>query len=163
MLEFNRFWQEETIRLRFPAASAHANRRIDCLVLINDMSGLSISQFNRAMLNLIRGASVQGSDYFPESLKVSYVINTPMTFTAIYGLVKHFFEEDTRKKIVILGSDYVPALLNAIDADQLPHFYGGTCTCNNLGGDCMSSDKGPWLDYEVDWPKGIRTKIKQQN
>ena len=103
------------MRLRFPAASALANRRIDSLVLINDLSGLSISQFNRAMLNLIRGAATQGSDYFPESLKVSYVINTPMTFSAIYSLVKHFFEEDTRKKMVILGSDYVPALLDAID------------------------------------------------
>ena len=149
------------MRLRFPAASALANRRIDSLVLINDLSGLSISQFNRAMLNLIRGAATQGSDYFPESLKVSYVINTPMTFSAIYSLVKHFFEEDTRKKMVILGSDYVPALLDAIDESQLPHFFGGTCDCREFGGDCMRSDKGPWLDYEVDWPKGIRAKVRK--
>ncbi len=83
-----------------------------------------------------------------------------MSFTAIYGLVKHFFEEDTRAKIVILGSDYAPALLNAIEASQLPQQFGGTCTCSDLGGDCMRSDKGPWLDYEVDWPKGIRSKAK---
>ena len=148
------------MRLIFPAASASANRRIDSLVLINDLNGLSISQFNRAMLSLISGAAKQGSDYFPESLKVSYVINTPMTFSAIYGLVKHFFEEDTRKKIVILGSDYTQALLNAIDDNQLPHFYGGACTCKEFGGDCMKSDKGPWLDFVVDWPKGIRAKTK---
>jgi CRAL/TRIO domain len=100
--------------------------------------------FNKSMIDLIRGASKVGSDSFPETLKVSFFINTPLSFSAMYGVIKHFFEEDTRMKFIILGSDYAPTLLNAIGADQLPVFLGGTCSCIEYGGDCLRSDKGPW-------------------
>ena len=55
--------------------------------------------FNRSMIDLIRGASKTGSDYYPETLKVSFVINTPLAFSAIWSIIKHFFEEETRRKI----------------------------------------------------------------
>lgn len=87
------------MRLRMPAASTVRGRRIETLVLINDLNGISMSTFNRQMIELIRGASKIGSDYFPETLKVSFVINTPMAFSAIWAVIKHFFEEETRRKV----------------------------------------------------------------
>ena len=57
-----------------------------------------------------------------------------------------------------MGSDFTPTLLEAIDADFLPDFLGGNCNCQGFGGDCMMSDIGPWLDYELVSPKGIRHK-----
>lgn len=147
MLHYNRFWSEQTMRLRLPACSLVKNRRIDSVVVINDFNGMGMSTFNKASFDMIRSVTKQGSDYCPETLKVSYIINAPMAFTAIYAIVKNFLEEDTRKKMVILGSDYEATLLKNIDSSQLPVFLGGSCTCKEMGGDCMRSDKGPWQDF----------------
>jgi hypothetical protein len=40
-------------------------------------------------------------------------------------------------------------LLEAISAENLPDFLGGTCTCSHVQGGCMNSDAGPWEDYVV--------------
>lgn len=45
----------------------------------------------------------------------------------------------------LLGSDYRSFLLEHIDEENLPTEYGGTCTCEGLGGCAFSSD-GPWLE-----------------
>lgn len=99
MLEFNRFWQESLVRLKLPAVSAVSNRKIDSLALIIDMNGVSMSNFNKDFINLLGGVSKQGSNYYPETLKVAYIINAPIFFTVFYGVVKHFYDEDTRRKI----------------------------------------------------------------
>lgn len=78
---------------------------------------------------------------YPETLKTAYVVNAPAIFPIAYNLVKPFLSEDTKKKIVILGSDWKQKLLQDIDADQLPVNWGGTKTgedgnpyCVNVGG-----------------------------
>nr|XP_029507130.1 SEC14-like protein 2 [Oncorhynchus nerka] len=45
-----------------------------------------------------------------------------------YNLVKHFLSEETRHKIIILGSNWQEVLLKHIDPEQLPVAYGGTLT-----------------------------------
>ncbi len=48
-----------------------------------------------------------------------------------------------------------------VDADQLPAFLGGTCTCSHVPGGCMKSNKGPWENYELVRPIGIRKRGSQ--
>ena len=48
-----------------------------------------------------------------------------------------------------------------VDPDQLPSILGGTCTCSDVPGGCMRSNKGPWEDYELVRPLGIRKKGSQ--
>lgn len=45
------------------------------------------------------------------------------------------------------------------EPDALPEFLGGTCTCPEHGG-CLktSASPGPWEDYEIIKPVGIRKK-----
>jgi hypothetical protein len=71
-----------------------------------------------------------------------FIINAPMLFTTVWTVVKRMLDEVTVKKIQILGSNYKSALLEVIDADNLPEFLGGNCKIP-LG------DVGPWNDGTV--------------
>lgn len=44
-------------------------------------------------------------------------------------------------------------------AENLPDFLGGTCTCEEFGG-CMFSDRGPWNDYVMIQPCGIKRRAE---
>jgi len=80
-----------------------------------------------------------------------------MLFTGVWAVIKGFLDEKTRNKIKIIGGGYKKDLLEAIDAENLPEFLGGSCTCEEYGG-CMYSNIGPWNDYEVVTPVGIKRK-----
>ena len=69
------------------------------MVAIYDLEGITLQTFNRALMEMIRAVAKIGSDNFPESLEVSYIINTPLAFSAVWAIMKHFFEEETRKKV----------------------------------------------------------------
>jgi len=86
-----------------------------------------------------------------------FIVNAPMLFTGVWAIIKGFLDEKTRNKIKILGGNYKKDLLEVVEADNLPDFLGGTCTCAEYGG-CMYSNLGPWNDYEVVEPVGIRRK-----
>lgn len=42
-----------------------------------------------------------------------------------------------------------------VDAESLPVFLGGTCTCAEYGG-CHKSNAGPWNKYEACYPFGVK-------
>ena len=71
--------------------------------------------------------------------------------------------EKTRKKVKVVGRDYLQYLLPIIDKENLPKILGGECTC---GGDCLClwSDEGPWKDHSIpekEIPKEILEKRKE--
>lgn len=86
-----------------------------------------------------------------------------MLFTGVWAIVKGFIDEKTRKKITIHGGKYQKDLLELVEPHNLPDFLGGSCTCPEQGG-CMktSFQPGPWNDYEIIQPVGIRKKQGQE-
>lgn len=94
------------------------------------------------------GAKI-AQDYYPETMGAAYVVNAPKLFSLLWAIVKGFLDERTRSKVRIIGSNYRPVLLEAIDAENLPEFLGGTCTCSHVEGGCLYSKAGPWNDYVV--------------
>ena len=66
-------------------------------------------------------------DHYPEILGQAFVLNANFVFTGIWAIIKYFLNENTQKKVQILGSDYEKNLLEVIDPDQLPKMYGGDC------------------------------------
>lgn len=63
-----------------------------------------------------------------------FIINAPWTFTTIWSFVKLWLAPRTIEKIDIIGGDYQGVLLEQIDAENLPAFYGGKCECKDVGG-----------------------------
>ncbi len=74
----------------------------------------------------------------------TFLINTSTMFSFLWSLVKGFLNEKVRIKMVVLKSNYKEKLLEYIDANNLPSFFGGNCTCSHMTGGCLYSDIGPW-------------------
>lgn len=92
-------------------------------------------------------------DYYCESLGQMFIINTPTVFRLIWAVVNPMLEERTRRKIIILGSDYMPTITQLIPEDNLPACLGGkgarTVGAVGMGADaggveCGGVDRGVW-------------------
>ncbi|KAG0227026.1 cytosolic factor, phosphatidylinositol/phosphatidylcholine transfer protein [Actinomortierella wolfii] len=135
---------EKLIRDRMPACSRLAGRHIEQCCTILDLKGVSLRQFANAF-GFIKRTSAIAQNYYPEMMGKMYVINAPMMFTSVWGMVKPLLDEVTVSKIVILGSNYQATLLADIEADNLPKSLGGKCECAHAGG-CQVGEPGPWKD-----------------
>jgi hypothetical protein len=74
------------------------------------------------------------------------IINAPLLFTAVWGIIRNFLDHKTQSKIHIFGTNYKAQLLKLIDSESLPTYLGGSCQCK---GGCRFSDSGPWNDGSV--------------
>uniref|UniRef100_A0A6N2KRM4 CRAL-TRIO domain-containing protein n=1 Tax=Salix viminalis TaxID=40686 RepID=A0A6N2KRM4_SALVM len=113
---------EKTFNVKFPACSIAAKKHIDQSTTILDVQGVTLNRM--------------------------FIINGGPGFRLLWSTVKQFIDPKTAQKIHFLGNKYQSKLLEAIDASELPEFFGGTCTCADKGG-CMRSDKGPWNDADI--------------
>lgn len=132
---------ERLVKYRFRACSKFSGKIIEQTFNITDLSGISLSLLTRQIKTTMQKASEIGQNYYPEILGKVLLINTPMIFTIIFGLVKSFLDPKTVQKMVMLKSNYLEDLLQYVDRDKLPERFGGTCRC--LCG-CFNSNIGPW-------------------
>ena len=72
---------------------------------------------NKKVYAMVQNASEISQDYYPEQLGVLFIVNAPFLFSGVWGMCKSFVNEDTRKKIHILGSNYLKTLLEHIEVD----------------------------------------------
>ncbi|XP_024931989.2 phosphatidylinositol/phosphatidylcholine transfer protein SFH12 isoform X2 [Ziziphus jujuba] len=139
---------ERTFNVKFPACSIAAKKHIDQSTTILDVQGLGLKSLNKASRELIMRLQKIDGDNFPESLNRMFIINAGSGFRMLWNTIKTFLDPKTTAKIHVLGNKFQSKLLEIIDADELPDFLGGTCTCSEYGG-CLRSDKGPWKDPEI--------------
>ena len=72
-------------------------------------------------------------------------ITAPRVFTIAWNLLKPFLHERTKNKVSIYGSDsaaWKSAILQDVDADQLPVFYGGNMTDPDGNPQCLTKVSG---------------------
>ena len=145
----NCIWQCEWYKYTaFPACTIYSGQKVENLTQIFDLTGGTMSKLaSRKGMALLKVGAKICQDYYPETMGQAFVVNSPALFTALYAVIKGFLDERTRSKVRVMGSNYQSVLLEHIDAENLPTFLGGTCTCSHVEGGCMFSQAGPWEDY----------------
>ncbi|KAJ3140867.1 cytosolic factor, phosphatidylinositol/phosphatidylcholine transfer protein [Irineochytrium annulatum] len=132
---------EKLLRYRLPACSKKAGRHLEQGFTILDMKGVKLTQFNQVR-KIVQEVSGIAQNYYPETMGRMFIINAPTLFTSVWSVVRGFLDEATVAKISVVGSRFQEALLQEIDAENLPVEYGGTSDNN--------PDIGPWNDGTVE-------------
>eukprot|EP00930_Biecheleria_cincta_P088561 TRINITY_DN77808_c0_g1_i1.p1 TRINITY_DN77808_c0_g1~~TRINITY_DN77808_c0_g1_i1.p1 ORF type:complete len:331 (+),score=40.96 TRINITY_DN77808_c0_g1_i1:62-1054(+) len=122
---FDHIRQQELALAKCEEASIKYNKYVGKQTVIMDMDGMSY--WPRAGgFSVFKRILVIDSKYYPETLARHYIINAPWVFTKIWALIKPMLDPVTANKVHIMGKDYLPTLLEAIDAHQIPREFGGT-------------------------------------
>ncbi|KAM9841145.1 SEC14-like protein 2 [Aulostomus maculatus] len=103
-------------------------RNIEAITLIYDCEGLGLKHVWKPAVETYGEILTMFEENYPEGLKRVFLIKAPRMFPMAYNLIKHFLCEETRRKIMVLGSNWQDVLREHIDAEQLPAVYGGTLT-----------------------------------
>lgn len=101
---------------------------IEAITLIYDCEGLGLKHIWKPAVETYGEILTMFEDNYPEGLKRVFLIKAPKMFPMAYNLIKHFLCEETRRKIIVLGSNWQEVLRKHIDPEQLPVLYGGTLT-----------------------------------
>lgn len=118
----------EMLRRECKRQSQKLGKCIESITLIYDCEGLGLKHMWKPAVETYGEVLTMFEDNYPEGLKRVYLIKAPSIFPMAYNLIKHFLCEETRRKIVILGSDWKDMLRKNIDPEQLPAVYGGSLT-----------------------------------
>lgn len=110
---------------------AHQSKKfgypIKTWVVIMDMTGVSMKNFNNGGYDVFRAITTVDQDFYPEALGKLVIINAPKIFTSLWNIVKPMLDPPLIAKIKILGKAYQDELLEIIAAENLPVELGGQC------------------------------------
>jgi hypothetical protein len=120
-------FQEFSVK-RTQAATKKYGRDISSLNVVFNLRDMTFSTDQSGMKLIAKFLAID-QNYYPERLKRFFVINAPIFFTAVWAMVRPFLDADTVAKFKIIGSNYLPTLLEFINDDQIPEDWGGSMTC----------------------------------
>jgi len=135
----------------FPACTKAKGELVSTTFYILDLKGVSARMMCPKIWELLKIASRIGQDYYPETLGQMYIVNTPLFFHGAWQIIKGFFDEKTRKKVHILGSNFKKELLQCVDENDLPDFLGGKRTEEDYGSN-LTTEQGPWMSSSARAP-----------
>uniref|UniRef100_A0A7S0FGZ2 CRAL-TRIO domain-containing protein n=1 Tax=Pyrodinium bahamense TaxID=73915 RepID=A0A7S0FGZ2_9DINO len=116
---------QELQAARMAEASARLCRPVTKQVVIMDLQGLSFKPDPRAVA-VFRDFLTISARYYPETLAKHFFVNVPLVFMGLWRMIRGWLDPVTAAKMHLLGSNFKEALLQHIEADQLPREYGGT-------------------------------------
>ncbi|PKK66225.1 hypothetical protein RhiirC2_664391, partial [Rhizophagus irregularis] len=119
--------QEFSHRVIMPELSRRAGKIID-------KETVWVFILHLPSLTLYRAIAELDQKYYPERLGKLFVVNAPFIFVKIWALAKKWLDPGMLKKVHICDKDFKKVLLEHIDAENIPSFLGGTCTCSHMPG-----------------------------
>lgn len=101
---------------------------LDTSVFLFDFDHFSLRQvYSWQVVDYIRALVVLYENYYPETLKLALLINTPSFFPIFWRLIRPFLSERTASKVHIFSRDgWQKVLLDYVDPGELPAHWGGT-------------------------------------
>ena len=114
----------EMTTLRCEYASKKYGRPVTKSVVVLDLTNINMMPDLQA-ISYSRRQITLDQNFYPETLHRFFIINAPWFFTAIFALISPFMDARTKEKIHILGTDFLPALLECIDISEIPVELGG--------------------------------------
>lgn len=139
-------WQMEHQIERCKEGSKMVGHVVDSVCNLIDLQGLNMS--HRKAVTLIKLFAGHDQAYHPERMGRTIVVNAPWIFPFFWKLCSVFLDENTKKKIIVLGKDYKKRLTKFIPIENLPEEYGGKCKCD--GKQCVPVADISDLKKEVD-------------
>lgn len=131
----------EMLRLECQRQSEKLGKNIEAITLIYDCEGLGVKHLWKPALEIYTDILTMFEENYPESLHKVFLIKAPMIFPMAFNLVKHFLSEETRRKIIVVGSNWKEVLQEHIDPAEIPMIYGGTRTDPDGDPRCISKIK----------------------
>lgn len=97
------FEQEKTARLRFPACTIAAGKRIASTTAILDVKGIGTSSFSKQARFLFLEFQKIDSNYYPDTLNRLYIVNAGSGFRVLWKALRNFLDAYTAAKIQVLN------------------------------------------------------------
>ncbi|RKO90219.1 CRAL-TRIO domain-containing protein, partial [Blyttiomyces helicus] len=139
MLDWHIRNNEFVFNLLMKEASQRKGEEVSKHTVIFDCTGLGFHQFDMTGLYLLKSVADLDSKVYPERLGRLFIVNTPAIFTRAWSIIRRWLDKRILEKIFICGSDFKEVLLEHVEAENLPDFLGGTCTCSHMKGGCVPS------------------------
>lgn len=100
-------------------------------LIVLDLNGIGFSDIGGDVVAFFKKCGAAIGDNNPERLFKVFIVNPPSWFNILWKLVSPIINPRTRDKThVVRGQkEIAKALLEYIDADNLPVTYGGNCSC----------------------------------
>jgi len=95
-------------------------RRIRAITVVYDLKGLCTSHMNRKVLDLFGEVMKVSHANYPGPIKRIIIIRAPSIFRYIWAVVKHFFRQSARDKMIFANKNYLEVLDKFIDRSVLP-------------------------------------------
>ncbi|XP_065891180.1 SEC14-like protein 2 [Dysidea avara] len=124
--------------------SKEKERIIDNWTIVVDLENLSYQRhYYWPMIHIVNESFTMFDANYPERCRRAIIVKAPKIFPVAYNIVKHFIDENTRRKVIVAGASWKEELQKYISPDNLPEYYGGTRrepdpTCSKyiqMGGD----------------------------
>ncbi|XP_046460612.1 SEC14-like protein 2 [Daphnia pulex] len=129
-MRFQAYMTEKVNKEMLDETLSNGKNKYCQMTFVADMENLSMRQmtYKPVMETGTEQTKVYELNY-PENLRRIFIINAPKIFTVIFNFLKPFMHQATLDKMRIFGHDkeeWAAALLEEIEADNLPLHYGGT-------------------------------------
>lgn len=95
------------------------------MMVVMDLQGLGVSHISGDVLSYLKQASAVNSDHYPMAMKRAFLINSPFWLAGAWSGLKGILP-DTVQVDILSAHNYLPAISEYIDEDQIPPEYGGT-------------------------------------
>lgn len=124
--------QFEDVNVDIKQQCEKLGKAVETVTYIFDFDGFALSTLaSKAVIDYLTNLMCIFEDNYPERLHKAFVINAPRYFPLFWKIIRPFLSDLTARKLALFGRDeqaWKKALLDEIDADQLPRYWGGTQT-----------------------------------